>query len=306
MKERTTSKKQSAPSRKSGAAASRSGSKSSRSSVKASAKAPARGSDARNRKTHAPAQAYAEFPEREDILIGRNPVTEALKSKRPIEKIIVQDGAGGSLGRVISLAKDRGVMVETVDKRAIERLVGNAPHQGVIAITSAHEYASLDDVFAIAKVRGEYPFIIVLDGIEDPHNLGAIIRTAECAGAHGVIIPKRRAAGVTYSAAKSSAGAVEYVPCVRVANIAQTVEELKDRGVWVYACDMDGDAYNKAKLTGPVALVIGSEGDGISRLVKEKCDFVISIPMYGNISSLNASNAAAILMYEIRRQREEW
>ena len=250
-------------------------------------------------------QAFAEFPERDDILIGRNPVTEALKSERPVEKLIVQDGAGGSLGRIVALAKDRGVIVETVDKKAIERLVGTAPHQGVVAITAAHEYAELEDIFALARASGEYPFIIILDGIEDPHNLGAIMRTAECAGAHGVIIPKRRAAGITFSAAKAAAGAVEYIPCVRVANIAQTIDELKDRGVWIYACDMDGEPYNKTKLTGPIGLVVGNEGNGISRLVKEKCDFVVSIPMYGKIDSLNASNAAAILMYEIRRQREE-
>jgi 23S rRNA (guanosine2251-2'-O)-methyltransferase len=242
--------------------------------------------------------------QRNDMLIGRNPVTEALKSGREIERLVVQKGAGGSIGKILSMARNKGIVVHYQEKELLDKKAGGGKHQGVIAYVAAHSYASMEDIFSLAEQRGEAPFIMVLDELEDPHNLGAIMRTAECAGAHGVIISKRRAGGLTDTVAKASAGAVEYLPCVRVTNIARSIEELQKRGVWVYACDMDGTDYREQDMKGPAALVIGNEGAGISRLVKEKCDFVVSIPMVGRISSLNASNAAAILMYEIRRQRD--
>lgn len=239
-----------------------------------------------------------------DMIIGRNPVAEALKSGREMERILIQKGAGGSVGKILSLAKERGVILQYEEKEFLDRKAGGGRHQGVIAFVSAHEYAGVEDMLALAEQRGEPPFLIVLDELEDPHNLGAVMRTAECAGAHGVIISRRRAGGLTETVARTSAGAVEYLPCARVTNIPRTLDELKKKGIWVYACDMDGETYWKQDLTGPVALVIGSEGRGISRLVREKCDFAVSIPMVGKITSLNASNAAAILMYEVRKQRD--
>ncbi|MCH4006535.1 MAG: 23S rRNA (guanosine(2251)-2'-O)-methyltransferase RlmB [Eubacterium sp.] len=239
-----------------------------------------------------------------EMIFGRNPVTEALKSGRSMEKILVQDTSGGSVGRILSLANENGVLVQKVSKQMLDHLAEGAVHQGVAAHVSAHEYASVEDILARAEERGEDPFIIILDGIEDPHNLGAIMRSAECAGAHGVIIQKRRAVGLTQTVAKASAGAIEYMPCARVTNISRTIEELKEKNVWVYACDMDGQNYTKQDLTGPIAIVIGAEGAGIAENVKKKCDGVVSLPMLGHITSLNASNAAAILMYEIRRQRD--
>ncbi|MDD7020005.1 MAG: 23S rRNA (guanosine(2251)-2'-O)-methyltransferase RlmB [Hornefia butyriciproducens] len=239
-----------------------------------------------------------------DMIIGRNPVAEALKSGREMERILIQKGAGGSVGKILSMAKERGVILQYEEKEFLDRKAGGGRHQGVIAFVSAHEYAGVEDMLALAEKRGEPPFLIVLDELEDPHNLGAVMRTAECAGAHGVIISRRRAGGLTETVARTSAGAVEYLPCARVTNIPRTLDELKKKGIWVYACDMDGETYWKQDLTGPVALVIGSEGRGISRLVREKCDFAVSIPMVGKITSLNASNAAAILMYEVRKQRD--
>lgn len=242
---------------------------------------------------------------RSDLLIGRNPVTEALRSGRPVDRILVQEGSGGSIGKIFSLAKERGIRIEQADKARLDRIAGGGAHQGVAAFVSAREYAAVDDILALAEERNEKPFVIALDGVKDPHNLGAIMRTAECAGAHGVIISRHRAAGLTETVAKASAGAVEYLLCARVANMARTIEELKTKGLWAYACDMDGDLYSRADMSGAAVIVIGEEGSGISRLVREKCDFTVSIPMLGRISSLNASNAAAILMYEIRRQRDK-
>ncbi|MDD3169443.1 MAG: 23S rRNA (guanosine(2251)-2'-O)-methyltransferase RlmB [Eubacteriales bacterium] len=244
-----------------------------------------------------------QFSGNENIIIGRNPVIEALKSGREIEKLQIAKDAEGSIRKIIGMAKDKNFPYQFVEKTALDRIAGGRAHQGVIASVSTFEYCDPEDILAIARQKGEDPFVIILDGIEDPHNLGAIMRTADGAGAHGIIIPKRRAAGITDVVAKAAAGAVEYVPVAKVSNIAQTVDRLKDMGVWIGACDMDGTEYDKADLKGSLALVIGAEGHGISRLVKEKCDFVLSIPMSGRISSLNASNAAAILMYEIRRQR---
>ena len=240
---------------------------------------------------------------KENIIVGRNPVTEALRSGREIDKLMVSSEEG-SMKKILALAKERRIPVMKVEKSAIDRIAEGKAHQGVAAYVSAYAYAELEDIFRVAEERGEDPFIIILDNLEDPHNLGAIMRTAECAGAHGIIIPKRRACGLTEVVAKASAGAIEYMPCVKVTNIAQTIEELKERGIWVAACDMGGTEYYKADLKGKLAVVIGSEGFGISRLVKEKCDFVVSMPMVGRIKSLNASNAAAVIIYEVRKQRD--
>lgn len=240
---------------------------------------------------------------KENIIVGRNPVTEALRSGREIDKLMVSSEEG-SMKKILAMAKERRIPVMKVEKSAIDRIAEGKAHQGVAAYVNAYAYAELEDIFRIAEERGEDPFIIILDNLEDPHNLGAIMRTAECAGAHGIIIPKRRACGLTEVVAKASAGAIEYIPCVKVTNIVQTIEELKERGIWVAACDMGGQEYYKADLKGKLAVVIGSEGFGISRLVKEKCDFVVSMPMVGRITSLNASNAAAVIIYEVRKQRD--
>ncbi len=238
-----------------------------------------------------------------DLIIGRNPVTEALKSGREIDRILVSSEEG-SMKVIIARAKDRGIPVMKAERSALDRLAGGQPHQGVAAYVSAYSYSSVEDILALAEKKGEDPFLIILDGIEDPHNLGAIIRTADCAGAHGVIIPKRHSAGLTDTVAKASAGAIEYVPVARVSNIAQTIDSLKEKGIWVCACDMDGGLYTGQDLKGKIALVVGSEGFGVSRLVREKCDFIVSIPMRGHVNSLNASNAACCVMYEVRRQRD--
>jgi len=242
-----------------------------------------------------------------NMIYGRNPVMEALKSGREIEKIMILKNAEGSVKKIEGMAKERKIPVQYVDKAALDRATageeGVGSHQGVAAFTSSNRYYEVEDLLSAAAEKGEAPFLILLDGIEDPHNLGAILRTADGAGAHGVIIPKRRAAGLTDTVAKASAGAVEYVPVAKVTNLAQTIDNLKEKGLWIAACDMGGTLYHQADLTGPIALVIGSEGQGVSRLVREKCDYVISIPMRGRINSLNASNAAAVLLYEIDRQR---
>lgn len=238
------------------------------------------------------------------IIIGRNPVLEALKSGRDIEKLIIGKGTEGSIRKIIGIAKEKGIPWQYADKAALDRISEGKVHQGVIAYVSEYAYCYPEDILEKAQARKEDPFIIILDGIEDPHNLGAILRTAEGAGAHGIIIPKRRAVGITDAVAKAAAGAVEYIPVAKVSNIAQTIEKFKEKGIWVVACDMDGIEYDLADMKGSIALVIGAEGYGISRLVKEKCDFAVSIPMSGHISSLNASNAAAILMYEVKRQRK--
>ncbi len=241
-----------------------------------------------------------------DIIEGRNPVMEALKSEREIEKILVAKGANqGSIKKIIAMAKDKGIPVQYVEKQFLDRQAATGAHQGVMAYASAYEYSELEDIVFKAQAKKEDLFIIILDGIEDPHNLGAIIRTADAAGSHGVIIPKRNAAGLTSAAVKASAGAVEYVPVVRVSNIVQTIQKLKDLGVWIAAADMEGDELFSSNMTGKIALVIGSEGKGISRLIKETCDFAVKLPMYGKIESLNASAAAAVIMYEVVRQRSQ-
>lgn len=253
-----------------------------------------------------PAHRQSEFHTEElpeGLLIGRNPVMEALKSGRGITKLMVLRDAEGSVKKILGMAHDKNIPVQTVDRAVLDRAAYGGPHQGVVAHVSDYEYSEVSDILELAAERNEQPFIIILDGIEDPHNLGAIIRTADAAGAHGVIIPKRRAAAVTATVEKAAAGAASYMHVARVTNISQTIEDLKKEGVWIAAVDMDGDIYTKADLSGPIALVTGSEGSGISRLVKEKCDFCVSIPMKGGVNSLNASNAAAILMYEAVRQR---
>lgn len=241
---------------------------------------------------------------REDLIIGRNAVSEALRSGRAIDTLMVARGErNGSIGRIIAECRDNGVVVKEVDRKKLDLMCGGAVHQGIAAYAASHEYASIDDIFALAEERGEKPFIIICDELEDPHNLGAVIRTAEATGAHGIIIPKRRNASLSYVVGKASAGAVEYVPVARVSNIAQTIDELKEKGIWFYAADMDGEDWCSVNYDGGVGLVIGSEGRGISRLVKEKCDFIVSMPMKGRINSLNASVAAGVLMYEVARQR---
>ncbi len=241
-----------------------------------------------------------------DLIIGRNAVLEALKGDREIEKINIQksdDYFSGPIRQIIAVAKDKKIPVYYSDKAFMDRMLTNSNHQGVIAVASDFRYCEIQDILALADKRNEKPFIVVLDGLEDPHNLGAIMRTAECAGVHGIIIPKRRSVSVNETVLKTSAGAAEHMLCARVTNIGNAIDELKERGVWIYACDMGDNPMYDQNFTGSVAIVIGSEGFGISRLVKEKCDVVVSIPMKGKVNSLNASNAAAILMYEIVKQR---
>lgn len=245
-----------------------------------------------------------EAPRGTDIIAGRNAVTEALKAGRAIDSLYVQRGERpGGLQALIAKAKEAGAAIKEADPKKLEHLCGGANHQGVVAVAAVKEYATVEDLFQRAQERGEPPFFVICDELEDPHNLGAVIRTAECAGAHGVIVPKRRSVGLTYAVGKASAGAVEHLPVARVNNLASLLEELKQRGLWVYAADMDGAPWCQTDFTGPVALVIGSEGKGVGRLVKEKADFVVSLPLKGNINSLNASVAAGILCYEVSRQR---
>lgn len=243
-----------------------------------------------------------------DIIEGRNPVMEAIKSGRSINKILVIKGEKeGSINSLIAAALEKKIVVQEVEKAKIESLSFIGAHQGVIAFVSPKDYADLEDILAIPVEKGEDPLILILDGITDAHNLGAILRTADAAGVHGVVIPKRRAIGLTTAVAKASAGAIEYVPVARVTNISQTIDYLKKQNIWVIGTDSaeENKSFQDSDLKGPIALVIGSEGEGLSRLVKEKCDFTIRIPMKGNISSLNASVAAAIVMYEILRQRAQ-
>ncbi|MBE6752070.1 MAG: 23S rRNA (guanosine(2251)-2'-O)-methyltransferase RlmB [Ruminococcaceae bacterium] len=240
-----------------------------------------------------------------DVIFGRNSVAEAIKSGRPLDSVMVARGdRSGSIPKIVADAKKAGIVIKEVDSKKLDFICGHNNHQGIAAMGAVKEYSSVEDIFATAEERNEPPFIIICDEIEDPHNLGAIIRTAEAAGAHGVIIPKRRSASLSFTVAKTSAGAVEFMHVARVTNIPQTIDELKKRGVWVYCADMDGEPFYKSNLKGAIALVIGSEGNGVGRLVKEKCDVTLSMPMKGKINSLNASVAAGILMYEVSRQRD--
>ena len=241
----------------------------------------------------------------EGMIEGRNALSEALRAGRPIDKIYVASGeTNRSLSHLISQAKQAGAVVVQTERAKLDQMSPTGAHQGVIASVAAHGYATLDDVFARAEEQGQAPLIVLCDELSDPHNLGAIIRSAECAGAHGVIIPKRRSVGLTAVVSKTSAGALEYMPVVRVSNMTQVIRQLKERGVWVLGTAADGNTtLYKADLKGPAAIVIGNEGEGMSRLVREHCDYLVSIPMRGQISSLNASAAAAILLYEAVRQR---
>lgn len=235
---------------------------------------------------------------------GRNAVLEAFRAGKTIDKLYIQDGChDGVLNTITREARKHDTIINYVAKERMDQMSTTGKHQGVIAQAAAYEYAELDEIFAKAEEKGEPPFIFILDEIEDPHNLGAIIRTANLAGAHGVIIPKRRAAGLTATVVKASAGALNYTPVVKVTNIAQTIEDLKKRGLWFVCADMNGEMMYRLNLTGPIGLVIGNEGEGVSRLVREKCDYIASIPMHGDIDSLNASVAAGVLAYEIVRQR---
>jgi len=238
------------------------------------------------------------------LIEGRNPVIEALKNKRPIDKIMVNKSSKeGSIKKIIGIARDNNVIIQQVDRHKLDEISESHAHQGVIAVTSDYLYHELEDVLEYAREKGEDPFLIILDGITDPHNLGSIVRTADAVGAHGVIIPKRRSVHITPIVAKASAGAIEYVPVCKVTNIVNTIKKLKEEGLWIAAVDMDGDAFYSTNLSGPLALVVGSEGEGISRLTKENCDFIVSMPMSGNVTSLNASVAGGILLYEVYRQR---
>lgn len=235
---------------------------------------------------------------------GRNTVIEAFRSGKPIDKVFILDGCqDGPIRTIVREAKKHDTIINFVSKERLDQISETGKHQGAIAYAAAYEYAEVEDMLALAKERGEDPFILLLDNIEDPHNLGAIIRTANLAGAHGVIIPKRRAVGLTATVAKTSAGALNYTPVAKVTNLAKTMEELKEKGLWFVCADMGGESMYRLNLKGPIGLVIGNEGEGVSRLVKEKCDFIASIPMKGDIDSLNASVAAGVLAYEIVRQR---
>lgn len=243
------------------------------------------------------------------IIMGRNAVREAVKSGRSIDRILVSKELDGSLREVVNLARDNNIQIREVDRYKLDEICmpfghGGKPgnHQGILAQVPGVEYCDISDILKAARDKDEKPFIILLDGVEDPHNLGSIIRSAECAGAHGVIIPKRRSASVTAAACKASAGAVEYMKVARISNLAGAIDRLKDEGLWIAGADMEGTEMTKADLKGAIGLVIGSEGDGLSRLIREKCDFLVSIPMWGHIDSLNAAVAAAILMFEKKRQ----
>lgn len=239
-----------------------------------------------------------------DLLVGRNAVLEALEKGREIDSLYVTRGEkNGTLGRILGKCREKGIVIKEVDKKKLDFMCGHANHQNVAAKCAVHEYVSVDEILLSAKEKGEEPFLIICDELEDPHNLGAIIRTAEITGAHGVIIPKRRSVGLTYAVGKTSAGAIEYVPVAKVGNLPAEIDRLKEKGLWIYGADMQGESWCKTDFTGAVALVIGSEGKGISRLVKEKCDITVSLPMKGKINSLNASVAAGILMMEVSRQR---
>ena len=238
------------------------------------------------------------------IIEGRNPVIEAMKNGREIDKIMIANGAKeGSIKKITAMAKEKNIIIQYVDRNKLDEISTSHSHQGVIANVSEYKYFELDDLIKKAKDKGEDPFFIILDEITDPHNLGSIIRTADAVGAHGVIIPKRRSVHITPTVAKASAGAVEYVPVCKVTNIVNTIKKLKEEGLWIAAADMDGQPFYEQNLTGPIGLVIGSEGFGISRLVKQNCDFTVKMPMVGNVTSLNASVAGGILLYEIFRQR---
>ena len=242
----------------------------------------------------------------EDMVAGRNAVMEALKGSRSVNKLMIANGSTeGSIKEIVAVAKEKGVNIQYWDRSKLDSIARGIRHQGVLAQVAPVQYAELEDILQVAKDRNEPPFIVLLDELEDPHNLGAILRTADAAGVHGVLIPKHRSCPLSATVAKTSAGAVEHVPVARVGNLVQTIKKLKQEGLWVAAADMDGKDYYDTDLTGPLLLIIGSEGQGVGRLVKEQCDFVVRIPMVGKINSLNASVAGSILMYEAMKQRRK-
>jgi 23S rRNA (guanosine2251-2'-O)-methyltransferase len=240
----------------------------------------------------------------QDLIAGRNPVLEALRSEREINKIWIAEGSQkGQMQQVIHLAKEARILVQFVPKQKIDQMTKEV-HQGVVAQVAAYEYADLDDLFANAQKKNETPFFLILDELEDPHNLGSILRTADAAGVHGIIIPKRRAVGLTATVAKASTGAIEHVPVARVTNLARTIADLKERGIWIFGTDAKGsEDYRKMDASMPLAIVIGSEGKGMSRLIRDNCDFLVHLPMVGHVTSLNASVAASLLIYEVYRKR---
>lgn len=245
-----------------------------------------------------------EFKQNEGYIFGRNNIIEAIKSGRPLDKIIISDTATGNISKIISLAYEKKIPVIRLDIQQFKSKFDTENHQGVAASIAVKEYASIDDIFELANSRNEKPFLVIADEIADPHNLGAIIRSAECFGAHGVIISKRRAVGLTASVEKAAGGALNYMLVAKVNNLASAIDQIKKRGVWVYCCDMDGDKpYFEEKYDCALALVVGNEGRGVSQLLKKKCDFIISIPMRGNVNCLNASVAAAVVMQEIAKNR---
>lgn len=243
-------------------------------------------------------------PSGENYIAGRNSVAELLRSGRPVDRIVVERSKReGSISVLLAKAAERGIPIKEAAREKLDAMCPNTNHQGIVAVAAMTEYCAVEDILDIARSRGEKPFVIVCDGIEDPHNLGAIIRTAECCGAHGVIIGKNRCCGVNFAVSKAACGALEYIKIARVVNIVSAIDTLKDAGVWVYAADMDGVDYKKQDFSGAAALVIGSEGRGVSRLVRDKCDVIVSLPMRGKITSLNASVAAGVMMYEIAAYR---
>lgn len=246
---------------------------------------------------------FADSDEVTGLIVGRNPVMEALKSGKALDTIYVNENAGGSIGAITRIARERGIVIKNVSDQKLTQMCGGASHQGIIASGACAEYVSVEDILAISKKKGTAPFIIICDEIEDPHNLGAIIRTAEAAGADGIIIPKRRSASLNATVFKTSAGAASWLPVARVANLGAAIDELKKNGIWIYGTDASGENYSYTSFTGPIGLVIGSEGFGMGRLIRDKCDFLVKLPMYGKITSLNASVAAGIFMYEAVRQR---
>lgn len=245
-----------------------------------------------------------EIEVKSDVISGRNPVSEAIRSGRAIDKVLVARGEkSGAVVGILAKAREKQIPIKEVDKTKLDYISGGSTHQGIVAFAAVKEYSTVEDILEYAESKNEAPFIVILDEVEDPHNLGAIIRTAECAGVHGIIVPKRRSASLSYTVGKASAGAVEYMRVARVTNISNTIDNLKERGVWIYGADMNGTNYTECNFSGACAIVIGNEGKGISRLVREKCDVIVSLPMKGNINSLNASVAAGILMYSAMNDR---
>ena len=256
------------------------------------------------KKYHKPIVIREDFEVDENLLFGRNAVMEALKTNREIDKILIQKGEKeGSVIKILSAAKDKNIVIIEVEKGKLDEITGKEKHQGIAAYVAAHEYVSVNEILDYAKSKNESPFILILENIQDPHNLGAIIRTAHTAGVHGIIIPKRRAVGLTGTVAKSSAGALAHTKVAKVSNIAQTIKELKQKGIWIAAADMGGKVLYEENLTGPIGIVIGSEGEGISKLTRQSSDYIVSVPMYGEVTSLNASVAASLMVYEVVRQR---